>query len=265
MKAHTKKEGMLECGARYYQQRDTVVANIIPMAKNCCECKLFLKHKLQNLISHEHFRLYNRCCYSQSVRYTQAGIFSSCGTQRSSVCACVCVCVCVWTCVHHLHQAYVIRIHNINGKYEATNLSGKAGTWFTYTVVSQRAAMGGAPYKSAKEGGRPYWVPKKWPCHVYSDLMPSKQIIGQTVMYNGATCSSFKVESWWHTTIWTPSCHCEHAVACRAHCIGYICLHKDALRQLSMCSWVCHWVVSFFGQQHVLSCTLYTSRQGSPS
>ena len=35
---------------------------------------------------------------------------------------------------------------------------------------------------------------KECPCHVYSNLMPLKQTIGQTVMYNG-TISSFEVES----------------------------------------------------------------------
>ena len=32
------------------------------------------------------------------------------------------------------------------------------------------------------------------PCHVYSDSMPSKQIIGQTITFNKTT-SGFKVES----------------------------------------------------------------------
>ena len=34
---------------------------------------------------------------------------------------------------------------------------------------------------------------KEHPCHAYSDLMSSKQIIGQTIMYNGAS-SRFKVK-----------------------------------------------------------------------
>ena len=37
-------------------------------------------------------------------------------------------------------------------------------------------------------------ITKEHPCHVYSDLMHSKQIIGQTVTYNGTT-SGFEVES----------------------------------------------------------------------
>ena len=46
--------------------------------------------------------------------------------------------------------------------------------------------MGGAPYKSAKRGGAlssgSALTTKEHPCHVYSDSMPSKQIIGQTVI-----------------------------------------------------------------------------------
>ena len=56
--------------------------------------------------------------------------------------------------------------------------------------------MGGAPYKSAKRGivGCPSFEcsafsHKEHPCHVYS--MPSKQVIGQPIMYNGA----FEVKS----------------------------------------------------------------------
>ena len=61
--------------------------------------------------------------------------------------------------------------------------------------------MGRAPYKSAKEGDgcsfecfNPHLTMKERPCHVYGDSIPLKQIIGQTIMYNGTT-SGFKVES----------------------------------------------------------------------
>ena len=69
----------------------------------------------------------------------------------------------------------------------------------TITIVSQKSTMGGAPYKSAKEGGgrsfeRFHLSPKEHPCHVYIGLMPSKQITGQTIVYNGNT-SGFEVES----------------------------------------------------------------------
>ena len=67
---------------------------------------------------------------------------------------------------------------------------------------------------------------KECPCHVYSDLMPLKQIIGQTITYCGTT-SAFKVESWWHTTLWAAPCHYEHGVARGAHCIRI--LNKKSL------------------------------------
>ena len=47
--------------------------------------------------------------------------------------------------------------------------------------------MGGAPYKSAKEGCGllfqmfPHLTTKEHPCHVYSNAMLSKQIIGQAI------------------------------------------------------------------------------------
>ena len=50
--------------------------------------------------------------------------------------------------------------------------------------------MGGAPYKSAKEGGGRSFDRER-PRH---DLKPSKQIIGHKIMYNGIT-SGFEVES----------------------------------------------------------------------
>ena len=56
--------------------------------------------------------------------------------------------------------------------------------------------MGRAPYKSAKEGGGRSFdaftvTTKERSCHVYSDSMPSKQITGQIIMYNGTTSSLF--------------------------------------------------------------------------
>ena len=82
--------------------------------------------------------------------------------------------------------------------------------------------MDGAPYKFDKEGGGAghsfafIITTKERPCHVYSDSMPSKQIIGQTIMYNGNT-SCFEVESWWRTTLWTAPCHREHGW-CSSQC-----------------------------------------------
>ena len=53
----------------------------------------------------------------------------------------------------------------------------------------------------------------------------------QIITYNGTT-SSFKVESWRHTTLCPAPCHCEHGVA---RCIPHsVLLHKDALQSPSV-------------------------------
>ena len=44
-----------------------------------------------------------------------------------------------------------------------------------------------------------------------SDLIPLKQIVGQTVMYNRTT-NACEVESWHHTTLRMAPCHREHGV-----------------------------------------------------
>ena len=63
--------------------------------------------------------------------------------------------------------------------------------------------MGGAPYRSVREGrggvgalsNAAAFNHKRAPMsYVYSDSMPSKQIIEQTIVYNGAT-SGFKVKA----------------------------------------------------------------------
>ena len=66
----------------------------------------------------------------------------------------------------------------------------------------KRVSMSRGAYKSAKEGGgRSFSVTiKELSCHVYSDLMPSKQIIGQIIAYNETT-SSVEVESRWQITL----------------------------------------------------------------
>ena len=68
-----------------------------------------------------------------------------------------------------------------------------------------------------KSGWVLFWVllhltTKGRPCHVYSDSIPSKHIIGQIIMYDGTT-SGFEVESCQHTTLRTAPCHREHGVA----------------------------------------------------
>ena len=56
------------------------------------------------------------------------------------------------------------------------------------TVLMLKSAKVGAPSNVS------YLTMKERPCHVYSDSMPSKQIIGQTVTYNGTT-TDFEVKS----------------------------------------------------------------------
>ena len=58
----------------------------------------------------------------------------------------------------------------------------------------------------------PHLTTKERPRHVYSDLKPPEQIIGHKITYNVIT-SSFEVESWRHTTLWTVRCDGEHTVA----------------------------------------------------
>ena len=89
--------------------------------------------------------------------------------------------------------------------------------------------MGGAPYKSAKEGGAlfrlfPHLTMKERPHHVYSDTKPSKKIIAHKIMYSG-----FEVKSWWHTTLRTAQRDSEHSVARGARCISYILLYAKML------------------------------------
>ena len=65
----------------------------------------------------------------------------------------------------------------------------------TYTVVSRKSAHGQSTLQVCQRGGWALFrvalhlTTKERPCHVYSDLMPSKQIIGQTITYNEATAS----------------------------------------------------------------------------
>ena len=71
---------------------------------------------------------------------------------------------------------------------------------FPSTVVSRKRAHGRSTLQVCQRGGWalfrvfPHLTTKERPCLVYSNSMPLKQIIGQTVTYNGTT-SSFEVES----------------------------------------------------------------------
>ena len=50
-------------------------------------------------------------------------------------------------------------------------------------------------------------------------------VFGQTITYKRAT-SGLKVESWWHTTLWTAPSHHQLGVACGVCPIWYVCLRK---------------------------------------
>ena len=88
--------------------------------------------------------------------------------------------------------------------------------------------MGGAPYKSAKEGGGGYsfvFNHERAPiCHVYSDFMSSKQIIGQLRTTKPPVSLKLSPDStqhseWHHFTMTYRS----------THRISYVHLRKDAL------------------------------------
>ena len=59
------------------------------------------------------------------------------------------------------------------------------------------------------------------PCHVDCDLVPSKQIIRQTIPYSG-TASGIKVKSWQHTILWMAPHHHEDGVAHSVHHISHV-------------------------------------------
>ena len=60
---------------------------------------------------------------------------------------------------------------------------------------------------------------KEHPCYIYSDSIPLKQIIRLIITCNRIT-SSFEVESWQHTTLWTTLCHHKHGAVRSVHCIS---------------------------------------------
>ena len=95
----------------------------------------------------------------------------------------------------------------------------KYGALKESTVVLQKSMYG----RSRNLGERCFecFCIQPWratPCHIYSDSMPSKQIIGKTVTNNWTT-NSFKVESWQHTTLRIASCYLS---MCSLQCIYYI-------------------------------------------
>ena len=52
---------------------------------------------------------------------------------------------------------------------------------------------------------------KDRPCHIYSDLMTSKKILGQNNLQRN--------HQWLQSQFLTAPCHCEHVVALSAHCL----------------------------------------------
>ena len=88
-----------------------------------------------------------------------------------------------------------------------------------YTVVSWKSAHGWSTLQVCQRGGWALFrlfshlTTKEHPRHVYSNLKPSEQIIERKITYNGTT-SSFEVESWRHTTLWTVRCDGDYSVAC---------------------------------------------------
>ena len=60
----------------------------------------------------------------------------------------------------------------------------------------------------------PHLTTKERQCHVYSDSIPSKQIIGPITMYNRNHQWLWSVvQSWRHTMLWTAPYHGEHGIA----------------------------------------------------
>ena len=102
---------------------------------------------------------------------------------------------------------------------------GSSLPWILCTIVSLKSTHGRSTLQVCQ---REEWVlfrmvlhltMKEHLSHVYSDSIHLKQIIGQTIMYNGTT-SGFEVKSWQYTTLWTEPCHCELGVACGVHRIS---------------------------------------------
>ena len=105
--------------------------------------------------------------------------------------------------------------------------------WFVNTsifyldiiIVSWKSTYGRSTVQVCQTGGYAlfgvFWhlTTKERPCHVFRDLMPLKQIIGQMIMYNGIT-TDFEVKSGQHPTLWTAPCHMSMVYTARSvHCI----------------------------------------------
>ena len=128
-----------------------------------------------------------------------------------------------------------------------------------------RPPMGGAPYKSAKEGVGTFWMllyltTKENPCHVYrlnTLKLGSTKIIGQTITYSGAT-SGFEVKSWRHTALWMAAC--KHSLAHSA--VWLLCDIKGRGRGQYLMSQWCYLRQKWFGR--TVTFNLNPPKTGSP-
>ena len=83
-----------------------------------------------------------------------------------------------------------------------------------YTIVLWKSANGRSNLQVWQRWGRrSFNCFARVPMSCLQQLDVLKANNWKTVKYNRTT-SGFKVESWWHTTLWTAPCHCKHGVAC---------------------------------------------------
>ena len=73
----------------------------------------------------------------------------------------------------------------------------KEHPWVEHPTISSKRGVG--TFSSAL-----HLTTIKCSCHVYSNLMPSKQMIGQTITFNKLT-NDFKVKAWCHQSLSTQS------------------------------------------------------------
>ena len=86
--------------------------------------------------------------------------------------------------------------------------------------------MGGAPYKSAKEGHG-----CSFECFTFNHKRVSLSCLQQLDALEANNWTNSNVQRnhqqlwsrvWWHTTLWIVPYHHKHGVARGAHCIGYV-------------------------------------------
>ena len=109
--------------------------------------------------------------------------------------------------------------------YTCSQAQTKALFWFAVcSIISRKSAHGQSTLQVCQRGG---WVlfhvflnltTKEWPHHVYSNLMPLKQILWQTTELESSSVG-IQHSEW----------HCDHGVARKVCHISYVCLCKAAL------------------------------------